>query len=81
MDWKPVRILLVNGIATVNLRGSVKTSLDDKKDEVELSHCDYGINVDYMEKGVSRRQLIPNGCFSNVLYAPDPKNMKVSKSA
>lgn len=76
---KPVRVLLINGIATVNLRGHVKTSLDIAKDDVELSHDQFGVWVSYKDKTKEKLQLIPNGCFSNVLFEEVPEPKKASK--
>jgi hypothetical protein len=73
---KIARILLVNGVATITIKGSAKSSVDSKRDGVEMMLTNDGVFVTYEHKGKKERQLVPKGMYYNVQYEPE----EISKS-
>lgn len=79
MRRKVIRVLLKNGEATININGSVKTSVDSNVEEskrfgVEMYLDSYGVWVSYKNKeGKPEEQLIPNGSFNSVLFNPSDR--------
>lgn len=81
MGIKVYRVMLTSGEATVNLRGSVRSSLDTVNDKVEMELDEVGVWVTYTEvdkdpasatvgQQIKRGQLVPAGKYSNALFDP-----------
>jgi hypothetical protein len=89
MKRKVKRFSLINGVSTINLGGSVRSSVDSgseyfKQYNMKMFRTELGITVLYDgPNGQALEQEVPNGTFHNVLYDveekwEDPKAVKKS---
>jgi hypothetical protein len=87
MRRKVKRVSLINGVAQINIGGSVKMSLDSNMDyakrfKMQMYLDEYGVWVTHVGmKGQAHEDLIPLGVISNVMFEPeekweDPKKVK-----